>query len=52
MKGLGRKITKSHRGAEGAESRKQGDREGTETGVPVPFACEELMSGGRGRRGN
>lgn len=50
--GLGRKITKSHRGAEGvnAESRKQCDREGMEMGVPVPLSRDELMRGGRERK--
>lgn len=52
LEGLGRKITKIHCRAEGAESRKQGDREGMETGVPVPFSCDELMRGGRGKKGN
>lgn len=49
---LDRKITKSHRGAEGinAESRKQGDREAVETGVPVSRSRDELMRGGRERK--
>lgn len=49
LEGLGRKITKSHHWADGVNtgSRKQGDREGMEMGVPVPLSCDELLRGGR-----
>lgn len=48
--GLGRKITKSQAEGVNAESRKQGDREGMEMGVPVPLSRDELMRGGRERK--